>query len=583
MHLTRRRHRLRGRTEPRRLRLPRRGRQKRRRWLALAAGRAGRQTPEASLKLPRLIRAAALLALCQCGGQSEELPTPTRVDEPLLAQVKAIASADATLSRALRTRQAFVVTREGYESSPAAAPDSTFVRLDAGGDFEVALSRRNRVLAKLQAGHTSLALRDGFLVSDGGAAPPSIWAQSGDSLEQLLLSESGQGVELDWHLELEAPIVAARLERSGALLLTDEDDRGLLRVPVPYGIDGAGQRVPGSLRFAARHQGKLLIDISFSVPGTSRPPLLVDPALAAVLWQQREGDQPPARVKTALAYDPDLHAAVLYGGSDDALDSPPLDDTWAYDGKWTQLEPPHSGFPRHSHAMAYTGTPPSLLVFGGRDENGDLSGSTLRWQDGAWTEIATAGPPKRDEHAMTYVPGLAGGDVVLYGGSGSPSWLDDTWIWSGTAWAEKTNAGGDGGYGQSLVFDTARRRGLLFGGARSVSAHLSSLALFDGTRWADTSDASAPTRAYSAMAFDSDRQRAILFGGEATESSFSSQTWEWDSPSAKWSQRQTTESPPRLGYGVMAYDPERKRAVLFGGYTPSFFTFGETWEYRALG
>ncbi|HYQ14779.1 MAG TPA: hypothetical protein VEQ58_03450, partial [Polyangiaceae bacterium] len=286
------------------------------------------------MKLANIVPFAALL-LCQCGGQSEQqLPPETRVEDPLLAQVSSLSRGDQALSDALRGRYAFVASQRGYETSPSAAADAAFVRLDADGDFELALSRRNRALAKLHASDMNRTLRDGLLVSE-----PSIWLQSGDKLEQLLLSQSGEGVELQWQLELEPPIVGARLERSGALLLVDKSDRGLLRVPVPYGVDAAGQRIEGALGFVAHHERKIMIDISFSVPGTSHPPLLVDPALAVVLWQERTGDQPEPRVKTAMAYSPELHANVLYGGSDDVPGSPPLDDTWTYDGKWTQLEP----------------------------------------------------------------------------------------------------------------------------------------------------------------------------------------------------------------------------------------------------
>jgi MYXO-CTERM domain-containing protein len=134
-----------------------------------------------------------------------------------------------------------------------------------------------------------------------------------------------------------------------------------------------------------------------------------------------------------------------------------------------------------------------------------------------------------------------------------------------------------------MVYDTARGRPLVFGGSRDVATYLSSLALFDGTRWIDTPDAGAPPRGFAAMAFDSDRKRAVLFGGEGSEDAFSNETWEWDSATAKWILRTTDVSPPPLLSSSMAYDPLRKRAVLFGGWAPGFFVRGQTWEYRALG
>jgi MYXO-CTERM domain-containing protein len=541
------------------------------------------------VKLRAVASVVSLALSCGCGARSEDdAPEPARPDESkassLLSEVSGLARRDPALAKSWRSRRAFVTGARGFESSPSAPADSAFVRLASDGDaIELGLSRRNRALARLRTPgmHAAdLRLEDGYLLGADVGDLPSIWLQSADTLEQLLLSESGAGVELHWQLELKSPIVAARRERSGALLLTDADDRGVLRVPVPYGVDGAGQRVAGSLSFALERTHGLHVDLHFSLPATEHPPLLIDPALAVVLWQEREGTQPASRVRTAVAYSPALEATVLYGGDGDVPGEPPLDDTWAYDGHWTQLEPKSGGPPRYSHALAYTASPDSLLLFGGRDDTG-VTGSTYRWQAGTWTEVASTGPVKRDELAMTYAPS-ADGDVLLFGGYGQ-NWLSDTWIWNGSAWLEKLNAGGEGGFGQSLVYDTARGRPLVFGGARSIAVYLSSLALFNGTRWVDTPDAAAPTRAYAAMAFDSDRQRAVLFGGEASDGDMSDETWEWDSASAKWSLRATDVSPPPLVYASMAYDVARKRAVLVGGWVPGYVLLGQTWEYRALG
>jgi galactose oxidase-like protein len=552
----------------------------------LAGSRGGTTAPERRLK-PFCAGSLGLLLACGCGARSEsDFTEPGPTQASLITEVASLAGRDARLAKTLRARRGFVTNPQGFESSPSAPPDTAFVRLTTSGSFELALSRRNRSVARLFSADVSasaLHLEDGCVLSSNDPSSPSIWLQSGDSLEQLRLSRSGAGVELDWRLELQPPIVAARRERSGALLLIDETDRGILRVPVPYGVDGAGERVSGSLSFELHRERQLMIDVHFSVPGSAHPPLLIDPALAVVLWQEREGEQPPSRTDAAMAYHPGLGATVLYGGSSESLGDAPRGDTWAYDGEWTQLEPKIGGPPRYRHGLAYSASPPSLLLFGGRDENG-VTGSTYRWQAGAWTEVATTGPEPRTELAMTYAPGPgSAGDVVLFGGSGEHGWLDDTWIWNGSGWDQKLNADGEGGFGQVMVYDTARGRPLVFGGARSSSFFLSSLALFDGSRWIATPARDALTRGYAAMAFDSDRQRAVLFGGEDSEDNFSDETWEWDSATKNWSLRPTDGSPPPLLDGSMAYDPQLKRAVLFGGSRPDFSPLRETWEYRALG
>lgn len=524
---------------------------------------------------------AWLLAVNGCSAIAD--PAPPKGDPSLVERVTSLARADPSLSQALQRRRAFVTNQSRFETTPSAPGDAAFVQVEPGQGFQLSLSRRNHALAKL-ATDSELALEDGVLTSRLSSGARALWLQSGDTLEQLLLSESGEALELDWRLELEPPIVSVRRERSGSLLLTDQNDRGVLRVPVPFALDAAGSKLFGRLDYRLQRGRRSLLELRFSLPGTAHPPLLVDPALSVVLWQARQTERrPPARARAAFAYHPGLGAVVLHGGSNLEAGPEVLGDTWAYDGEWTQLEPSSGGPARYSHGLAYTGNPPSLLTFGGRDENRQLSGATYRWVAGAWTEVATTGPSKRDDLGMAHVPSSTDGDVILFGGSGNSGWEDDTWLWNGTAWGQKTNAGGQGAFGLSLVFDSARQRALAFGGARSVAIHLSSLALFDGTRWVDTPDAKAPTRAYAAMAFDSDRKRALLFGGEDSEANFKDETWEWDSASAKWSERPTDVAPPPSIYGSMAYDPERKRATFFGGFIDGNTGFGETWEYRVLG
>lgn len=530
----------------------------------------------------KLALSAALVALVTaCGGESASEPSSEakapQSSSPL-TRAAALARADRRLSQALARRQPFVASGDGFETAPHAPPAAAFVRLEPARGFALSLSRRNRAVARLLV-PGDVTLDEGVLTSND-----SLWLQSGDTLEQLLWNESGAPLELDWRLELEPPIVGARRERGGALLLTDAHDRGVLRVAVPYALDAAGEKLVGALDFTLEREPRLSLSVRFSVPGSARPPVLVDPALSAVLWQERATEaQPLTRVQAPAVYHPGLRAVLVHGGNnEDATGDEVLGDLWAYDGEWTQLAPLSGGPARYSHGLAYTASPESLLLFGGRDENRQLSGVTFRWEQGAWTEVSTTGPAPRDELGMTHVPSLSGGDVLLFAGADGRSFLNDTWLWDGTAWSELPNAGGPGGFGQSLVFDAARARALVFGGAESASIQLSTLALFDGARWRDTPDPRAPARASAAMAFDQHRKRAVLFGGQEGDS-FYDETWEWDSETARWSPRPTDVAPPPLAYASMAYDPERRRTVLFGGWLPSFDPLGQTWEYRVLG
>ena len=94
-------------------------------------------------------------------------------------------------------------------------------------------------------------------------------------------------------------------------------------------------------------------------------------------------------------------------------------------------------------------------------------------------------------------------------------------------------------------------------------------------------------RALHAMAYDPVRQRVVMFGGLQHQEGLLSEpkaalgdTWEWDGK--KWFRRHPRTSPsPRMGAG-MAFDPVRKKILLFGGARGGASTSGmlsDTWEW----
>jgi hypothetical protein len=56
-------------------------------------------------------------------------------------------------------------------------------------------------------------------------------------------------------------------------------------------------------------------------------------------------------------------------------------------------------------------------------------------QEMNWVKV-TSYLTARDQHAMAY--DAARGQVVLFGGVGYSGTLNDTWVWDGTNWVEKT-------------------------------------------------------------------------------------------------------------------------------------------------
>jgi hypothetical protein len=128
-----------------------------------------------------------------------------------------------------------------------------------------------------------------------------------------------------------------------------------------------------------------------------------------------------------------------------------------------------------------------------------------------------------------------------------------------------------------MVYDSARAKTLLFGGLNNINGVLylyNDTWEWDGTLWTQVASAGPPTREAHAMAYDSQRGRTVLFGGW-DNGTLCSDTWEWDG--SAWTQA-SGAGPAARDFNAMAYDSQRGCTVLFGGSGNGNF-FGDTWEY----
>ena len=180
-------------------------------------------------------------------------------------------------------------------------------------------------------------------------------------------------------------------------------------------------------------------------------------------WTQRTmATAPPARVWGAMAYDSTHKQIVLFGGDNS-------NDTWVYDGTaWTQVSPTSSPSQRLGPAMAYDPTRGRVVLFGGRDANGQRLADTWEWDGAAWTQVATTNAPyPRFWSSLAF--DSQRGKLVLFGGDHiQPFTLgeeNDTWEWDGSQWTRDwTAAAPPVRAGQSMAYDMARGRMVLFGG-----------------------------------------------------------------------------------------------------------------------
>src|SRR5262249_33462326 len=133
------------------------------------------------------------------------------------------------------------------------------------------------------------------------------------------------------------------------------------------------------------------------------------------------------------------------------------------------------------------------------------------------------------------------------------------------------------------VYDPIRARTVLFGGSRPLGPEvLADTWEWDGTLWFQQTPASSPpARCAHALAFDSQRGRTLLFGGFASAAIRFGDTWQWDG--SVWTQLAPATSPPARSSHALAYDSVRDRVVLFGGTSSgSGPALGDTWEWDGV-
>jgi hypothetical protein len=103
---------------------------------------------------------------------------------------------------------------------------------------------------------------------------------------------------------------------------------------------------------------------------------------------------------------------------------------------------------------------------------------------------------------------------------------------------------------------------------------------WDGTAWRSVSASGPSPRYLTALAYDPDHRQSVLFGGQTSKGS-SNETWLWDGKA--WRMAKPVHKPaPRRAAG-MAWDPLSHSVLMFGGLVADQFEgheVGETWSWN---
>jgi N-acetylneuraminic acid mutarotase len=213
----------------------------------------------------------------------------------------------------------------------------------------------------------------------------------------------------------------------------------------------------------------------------------------------------------------------------------------------------------------------------------------------AWTQLWPPGtlPAARCAQAMAYEP--LGRRLIMFGGTNDlVADLDDTWAYDSVAntWAELRPSGSIPSV-RSLpawVYASTAKRLILFGGVNETGL-LDDTWTYDpvANTWTklDPAGVVPPGRVWAASAYDSDTGKLIVFGGGAgafdantiTADVQLNDTWAYDPAANTWTELKPSGAVPTGRYAsVMAYDPSKRKMILFGGMTPTA-RLNDTWAY----
>ena len=150
------------------------------------------------------------------------------------------------------------------------------------------------------------------------------------------------------------------------------------------------------------------------------------------------------------------------------------------------------------------------------------------------------------------------------------------WIWNGHQWRSRSGPPLVPREDALLVGTPGDSMLMLIGGRRDGIA-FSDLWRFDGRGWSQAPVAGGPGAIqHGAAAYDPVRRRVVVFGG-AVGRTFGGNTYEWDG--ARWHELSVPGPAPRVGHG-MAWSEADGGVVLYGGFAGERFRDLWKWDGR---
>jgi hypothetical protein len=317
----------------------------------------------------------------------------------------------------------------------------------------------------------------------------------------------------------------------------------------------------------------LVSGCSPSAPATSTPtkvPTVTSTSTVIV-------ENPPPCWGADLIYHPQLQKMLLANCVTDPSQESPL-VIWGWDGaKWQRVA--EGGPPgRILGGAAYDEKRNVLVLYGGRPvELGKCSQETWEWDSQSWTKKEVAPPTACDHVKMVY--DSANGEALLFSGlDPSENQVKETWSYNGQEWKLLSDEGPESRGHFGFVYDPNHQQTFLYGGY--TSAPTDEFWAWKDSAWQQIDFPGPGPLSHLGMTYDTDANALYIFGGGTSRSTFSSlsdRTWKLSGGS--WQELSPESWPSERGSPAMAYDPARKRIVLYGGFDSLQNQLDDTWEW----
>ena len=243
--------------------------------------------------------------------------------------------------------------------------------------------------------------------------------------------------------------------------------------------------------------------------------------------------------------------------------------------RWSQVAPAMSPPARIGATMTYDPARKGLILFGGQGAATQLNDTWL-WTGLKWKELAPPiSPPPRLFAAMAYDGATK--QLVLFGGEGCTGYCADTWVWQHGKWTLEHPAEGPVGRDSPMMaYDPRTRQLLMFGGQNpACGTDCPDTWSWNGQTWTEVNANGPQAGGNGAMAYDPNLGKIVLYGGDNAKDT---QTWAWSGKS--WNQIGSV-GPCNTSYDSMASDVKGS-VVLFGGYgLCTFQSTTEVWARRS--